>query len=449
MGNTYILYNAQIVNEGEIYKGAVYIAGGLIQDIFDGEVPPQLLSSVPSIDAGNKLLIPGVIDDQVHFRDPGLTYKGDIYTESKAGIAGGVTSFMDMPNTKPQTISIALLEEKFKVASEKSLANYSFYLGATNDNYDELDAADRSIVCGIKVFMGASTGNMLVDQPESLKKIFSIKNLPVAVHCEDEPTIRKNTLIYKEKFGENIPVEFHPQIRSAESCYLSSSKAVDLAKRYGTRLHVIHLSTAIEIGLFTNEIPLEEKQITTEVCIHHLWFDKTDYQRLGSLIKWNPAIKSAEDKDALLNGLLNNTLDIIATDHSPHTYEEKQNPYTSCPSGGPLVQHSLIAMLELSRKGKLTQTEVVNKMCHAPAKCFKVEKRGFIRKGYFADLAIIDVNEEWTVSKSNILYKCGWSPFEGEKFHSKVTHTFVNGHLVFNNGVFDESVLGNPLSFSR
>jgi dihydroorotase len=449
MGNTFIIYNAQIVNEGEIYKGAVYIAGGLIQDIFTGEVPPQLLSSIPSIDAGNKLLIPGVIDDQVHFRDPGLTYKGDIYTESKAGIAGGVTSFMDMPNTRPQTISISLLEEKFKVASEKSLANYSFYLGATNDNYAELDAADRSIVCGIKVFMGASTGNMLVDQPESLKKIFSIKNLPIAVHCEDEPTIRKNTIIYKEKFGENIPVEFHPEIRSAESCYLSSSKAVDLAKRYDTRLHVIHLSTALEIGLFTNEIPLEEKQITTEVCVHHLWFDKSDYQRLGSLIKWNPAIKSAEDKNALLKGLLNNTLDIIATDHAPHTIEEKQNPYTSCPSGGPLVQHSLIAMLELSRMGKLTQAEVINKMCHAPAKCFKLEKRGFIRKGYFADLAIIDTNEEWTVSKSNILYKCGWSPFEGEKFHSKVTHTFVNGMLVYNQGQFNESVKGSRLTFNR
>ena len=449
MGNSYIIYNAQIVNEGEIYSAAVYIKDGSIADIFTDEVPAQLLSSVPSIDAGNKFLIPGVIDDQVHFREPGLTQKGDIYTESKAGIAGGVTSFMDMPNTKPQTISNALLEEKITIASEKSLANYAFYLGATNDNFAELTAADHSVVCGIKVFMGSSTGNMLVDQPESLKKIFSIKTLPVAVHCEDEPTIRRNTIIYKEKFGEVIPFECHPYIRSAEACFLSSSKAVELAQKYDTRLHVIHLSTQIEIGLFTNEIPLEEKRITTEVCVHHLWFDQTDYPRLGSLIKWNPAIKSAEDKNALLQGLLNNTLDIIATDHSPHTFEEKQNPYTTCPSGGPLVQHSLIVMLELSRKGKIKITEVVEKMCHAPAKCFKIEKRGFIRKGYFADLAIVDLQEDWVVSKNNILYKCRWSPFEGERFHSKVTHTFVNGQLVFENGIFNESVKGRRLTFNR
>jgi len=449
MGNSYIIYNAQIVNEGEIYSAAVYIKDGLIADIFTDEVPAQLLSSVPSIDAGNKFLIPGVIDDQVHFREPGLTYKGDIYSESKAGIAGGVTSFMDMPNTKPQTITNTLLEEKIIIASEKSLANYAFYLGATNDNFAELTAADHSVICGIKVFMGSSTGNMLVDQPESLKKIFSIKTLPVAVHCEDEPTIRRNTIIYKEKFGEAIPFECHPSIRSAEACFLSSSKAVELAQKYDTRLHVIHLSTEIEIGLFTNEIPLEEKRITTEVCVHHLWFDQTDYPRLGSLIKWNPAIKSTEDKNALLQGLLNNTLDIVATDHSPHTFEEKQNPYTSCPSGAPLVQHSLIAMLELSRMGKIKLTEVVEKMCHAPAKCFKIEKRGFIRKGYFADLAIVDLQEDWVVSKDNILYKCGWSPFEGERFHSKVTHTFVNGQLVFENGIFNESVKGRRLTFNR
>ena len=449
MGNSYIIYNAQIVNEGKIYKGAVYISDGIIKEIFTENVPSDLLVSVPSVDAGNNFLIPGVIDDQVHFRDPGLTYKGDIYTESKAGIAGGVTSFMDMPNTKPQTITLDLLEEKFKAASEKALANYSFYLGATNDNYSELVNADRSMVCGIKVFLGASTGNMLVDQPESLEKIFSIKDLPVAIHAEDEPTIRKNTLIYKERYGEDIPVECHPEIRSAEACYLSSSKAVELAKRLGTRLHVIHLSSAIEIDLFTNSIPLEQKQITTEVCVHHLWFDKRDYKRLGSLIKWNPAIKSEKDKLALMEGLLNNTLDIIATDHAPHTYEEKQNPYTSCPSGGPLVQHSLIAMLELSREGKISITEVINKMCHAPARCFRIEKRGFIRKGYFADMSIVNMNNEWTVSKDNILYKCGWSPFEGQKFHSKLTHTFVNGRLVYENGVFHEEVKGSRLTFSR
>jgi dihydroorotase len=449
MPNTYIIYNAQIVNEHKVYKAAVFIENGFIKDIFPQEIPAELLNSIPSIDAGNNYLIPGVIDDQVHFRDPGLTYKADIYTESKAGIAGGVTSFMDMPNTKPPAISIALLEDKFKIAAEKSLANYSFYLGATNNNFTELLAVDHSIVCGIKVFMGSSTGNMLVDEPEALKNIFSIKYLPVAVHCEDEPTIRKNTLIYKEKFGESIPVEFHSAIRSEEACYLSSSKAVELAKMYGTRLHVIHLSTAKEISLFSNRLPLEEKQITTEVCVHHLWFDQNDYPRLGSLIKWNPAIKTPEDKIALLEGILNNTLDIIATDHAPHTFEEKQNPYFSCPSGGPLVQHSLIAMLELSKRGKITIEQVVDKMCHAPAKCFKIEKRGFIRKGYFADLAIVDIHKEWTVSKDNILYKCGWSPFEGERFHSRVTHTFVNGELVYENGIFNESIKGTRLTFNR
>ena len=449
MGNTYIIYNAQIVNEKEIYNAAVFVENGLIKDIFTGDIPSDLLVSIPSIDAGHNYLIPGVIDDQVHFRDPGLTHKGDIYTEAKAGIAGGITSFMDMPNTKPQTTSIALLEEKFITASEKSLANYSFYLGATNDNFAELTAVDNSASCGIKVFMGASTGNMLVDNPESLQKIFSIKNILIAVHCEDESTIQKNILIYKEKFGDSIPMEFHPAIRSEEACYRSSSKAVELAKKYGTRLHIIHLSTEKEISLFSNQLRLEDKQITSEVCVHHLWFDKHDYERLGSRIKWNPSIKTSEDKNALLEGLLNNTLDVIATDHSPHTLEEKQNPYTSCPSGAPLVQHSLVAMLELRKMGKITIEQVVDKMCHAPAKCFKIENRGFIRKGYFADLAIVDTHKEWTVSGNNILYKCGWSPFEGERFHSLVTHTFVNGHLVFENGLFHESVKGSRLTFNR
>jgi dihydroorotase len=449
MDDHFIIFNARIVNEGKVFRGGVYIVNGLINDIFTGDVPANLLSANKSFDALNHYLIPGVIDDQVHFRDPGLTHKGDIYTESKAGIAGGVTSFMDMPNTKPQTITIPLLEDKFKLAADKSLANYSFYLGATNDNYDQLSIADPSLTCGIKVFMGASTGNMLVDQPDSLNKIFSIKKLPIAVHCEDEPTIKQNTSIYKEKYGDNIPIEFHPLIRTAEACYLSSSKAVNLAKKYGTRLHVIHLSSAREIGLFSNTVPLEEKQITTEVCVHHLWFDDHNYLQLGSLIKWNPSIKSAEDKNALMKGLLDNTLDIIATDHAPHTFDEKQNPYTSCPSGGPLVQHSLTAMLELSRMGKITIEEVVEKMCHAPAKCFKLKNRGYIRKGYFADLAIVDTQVEWIVSKANILYKCGWSPFEGECFHSAVTHTFVNGHLVYDNGHFNEIYKGNQLTFSR
>lgn len=449
MNTGYYIKNAIIVNEGMVFAGGVYVHGGQIRLVFMNGDLPEIPEGAKVIDASGLHLIPGVIDDQVHFRDPGLTHKADLYTESKAAVAGGITSFMEMPNTIPQTLTQDLLEEKYHMGAEKSMANYSFYMGASNDNLEEILKTDPSNVCGIKVFMGASTGNMLVDDPEILEEIFAKAPALVAVHCEDEETIRENTRILKERFGEDIPIEYHPLIRSEDACYRSSSRAVSLAKKHGTRLHVLHLSTARELELFDNSIPLDQKRITAEVCVHHLWFHEGDYERLGNLIKWNPAIKSIDDRDELLKGLLADKIDIVATDHAPHTSEEKENTYFKAPSGGPLVQHSLIAMIELYHKGAISIEKVVEKMCHAPAKCFNVKNRGYIREGYAADLVLVDLNDAWKVEKDNILYKCGWSPFEGQQFSAKVTHTFVNGHLAYKNGVFDESVKGERLMFDR
>ena len=451
MKNKYIIKNALIVNENRIFKGSVVISGGLIKRVVQGmsELNLSNYRGYEIIDAGEKYLIPGVIDDHVHFREPGLTYKADIFTESKAAVAGGITSFMEMPNTIPNVLTQQLLEEKYHLAAEKSLANYSFYIGASNDNLDEVLKTNPATVCGIKVFMGSSTGNMFVDNLETLNKIFKNAPVLVAVHCEDENIIRKNIKKYREKYGENVPVNYHPEIRSAEACFKSSSLAVNLAGKYRTRLHVLHLSTGRETELFDNTIPLKDKKITAEVCIHHLWFNESDYAKKGTLIKWNPAIKKAEDQAALFGALLNNKLDVIATDHAPHTFDEKQNSYFKAPSGGPIVQHSLVAMLELYKAGKIKLEKIVEKMCHAPAECFKIEKRGYIREGYYADLVIFDADDPWKIEKSNILYKCGWSPFEGTTFSSGITHTFVNGYLVFNNGVFDESEKGKRLLFNR
>jgi len=432
-----------------VFGGGVYINDGLIKMVFMNGDQPSVPNGAEVIDAYGLHLIPGVIDDQVHFRDPGFTHKADLHTESKAAVAGGITSFMEMPNTKPQTLTQELLEEKYKLGAEKSLANFSFYMGTSNDNLDEILKTDPSRVCGIKVFMGASTGNMLVDDPEILEQIFAKAPCLVATHCEDENTIRENTTILKERFGEDIPMDYHPLIRSDEACYRSSHLAVELAKKYGTRLHVLHLSTARELELFDNSIPLIKKKITAEVCVHHLWFHDGDYERLGTLIKWNPAIKSMDDRDELIKGLLDNRIDVVATDHAPHTIEEKENTYFKAPSGGPLVQHSLPAMLEMFRKGTISLEKVVEKMCHAPAVCFGVKNRGFIREGYAADLVLVDLNDPWKVEKDNILYKCGWSPFEGRQFHSRITHTFVNGHLSYKTGVFDEAIKGERLLFER
>jgi dihydroorotase len=449
MNRGYYIKNAIIVNEGMVFGGGVYINDGLIKLVFmDGDLPP-IPNGAEVIDAMGLHLIPGVIDDQVHFRDPGMTHKADLHTESRAAVAGGITSFMEMPNTKPQTLTQELLEEKYKLGAEKSLANFSFYMGTSNDNLAEIVKTDPATVCGIKVFMGASTGNMLVDDPKVLEKIFEQAPTLVAVHCEDEPTIQENVRILKERFGEDIPIDYHPLIRSEEACYRSSSLAVGMAEKYGTRLHVLHLSTARELSLFNNTIPLEKKQITAEVCVHHLWFHDADYGRLGTHIKWNPAIKSLEDRDELFKALIDNRIDVVATDHAPHTLEEKDNKYFKAPSGGPLVQHALPAMLEFFHKGAISIEKVVEKMCHAPAQCFRVKNRGYIREGYVADLVLIDLKAPWKVEKENILYKCGWSPLEGQNFQSQVTHTFINGHLAYHEGIFDESRKGERLLFDR
>jgi len=440
--------NGIIVNEGKRFVGCILIEDDLITEILEGEM--DLFSTdYQIIDAQNKLVIPGVIDDQVHFREPGLTHKAEIYTEAKAAVAGGITSFMEMPNTNPQTTTIELLNQKFERAKEVSLANFSFYLGATNDNIDEILKVNPKTVCGVKVFMGSSTGNMLVDNEESLALIFEKSPILVATHCEDEQTITENTRLYKEKYGENINFKFHPEIRSAEACHKSSALAVKLAKRYNTRLHVLHLSTACELDLFENNLPAENKQITAEVCVHHLWFSDNDYEKHGSRIKWNPAVKSEADRQALLKGLLENKLDVVATDHAPHTLSEKENSYFKAPSGGPLVQHALLAMLELVKQQQLDIETLVEKMCHAPAKIFNIEKRGFLRKNYKADIVIVDLEQPQTVSKENILYKCAWSPFEGQKFSASVEKTFVNGNLVYNNGLFLEEKKGEMLIFCR
>ena len=443
-----LIKNATIVNEGKTFQSDLLIKDELIASIGTSDLM-DIPKGTKIIDATGLLLIPGVIDDQVHFRDPGLTYKGDIYTESRAAVAGGVTSFMDMPNTSPQTVTIDLLNKKYLSGSENSFANYSFYLGATNNNLDEVLKVDHSAVCGIKLFMGSSTGNMLVDNKTALKELFAKTSLPIAAHCEDESTIRKNSEIYRKKYGENIPVKMHPQIRSREACFRSSSRAVNLAKEYNTRLHILHLSTADELKLFSNDLALNQKRITAEVCIHHLWFDESSYSELGTLIKWNPAIKTRFDRDALINGVNNNLIDIIATDHAPHTLAEKGNSYFKAPSGGPLVQHSLVAMLELWHKKIFNIEKIVEKMCHNPAILFNIRNRGFIREGYKADLCLINPSSPWIVSKENILYKCGWSPFEGTTFRSKVVQTIVNGTIVYDNGVINEQYRGQRLMFDR
>ncbi len=448
MSKGFVIKNATLVNEGKKYNAGVFVSNGIIEKI-DKSNSILLPDGYEVIDAGGLHLFPGVIDDQVHFRDPGLTYKADIYSESKAAVAGGVTSFMDMPNTVPNTITQEILEEKYRAASEKSLANFSFYMGANNNNLEEVVKTDPIKVCGIKVFMGSSTGNLLVDDKTALENIFKYAPTLVATHCEDDATINANTKIFKEKYGDNAPVRIHPMIRSAEACYLSSAKAVKLAKKYNTRLHILHLSTAKEMELFDNSVPLEEKKITAEVCIHHLWFSDKDYDSKGNFIKWNPAVKSETDRKALFEALLDNTIDVVATDHAPHTLKEKEKPFFKAPSGGPMVQHSLQAMLEFAYRNEISVEKVVEKMCHHPAILFKVKKRGFIREGYQADLVLVDLGTEQTVSKESILYKCGWSPMEGITFHSKIVSTFVNGHRVYNNGLFDETRKGERLLFER
>ncbi len=444
---TTLIKNAKVVNEGVVKQQDVLIEGEFIKELREKitQIPPN----TTIIDAKGKYLVPGVIDDQVHFREPGLTHKADIASESKAAVAGGITSFIEMPNTIPQATTQELLEDKFRMAEKRAWANYSFMIGGTNDNLEELLKTDGKNVAGIKLFLGSSTGNMLVDDEEVLERIFSSTDLLIAVHCEDETTIKNNLDKQKSMFGDNIPIELHPVIRSEEACYRSSSKAIALAKRTGARLHVFHLSTAKETELFTNKVPLEEKQITAEVCIHHLWFDDRDYKTKKSLIKWNPAVKTKKDKEGLWKALLDDRIDIIATDHAPHTLQEKQQPYTKAPSGGPLVQHALMAMMEAVKAQILSVERVVEKMCHNPAKIFKIHKRGFIREGYYADLVLIDPERPYTVDKENILYKCGWSPFEGNTFNSSITHTFVNGHLVYNNGFFMDAPSGKRLKFDR
>ncbi len=451
MNKRYLITGATLINEGQSYIGNVLIDNGIISRIEEGELPFDLSGEVNAehIDGSGKWLIPGVIDDQVHFREPGLTHKGDLYTESRAAVAGGVTSFMEMPNTVPNALTQELLEEKYELAAQKSLANYSFYMGASNDNLEEIIKTNPRTVCGIKVFMGASTGNMLVDNAQTLEAIFKQAPTLVAVHCEDEATIRLNTEMMREKFGEKVPMEMHPFIRSREACLKSSTLAVNLAKKHHTRLHLLHLSTADEVELLSDAPSNAEKLITAEVCVHHLWFSDEDYEKLGSRIKWNPAIKSGSDREALIQALKTGKLDVVATDHAPHTLEEKSNPYFTCPSGGPLVQHSLPAMLEMARQGKFSRETVVEKMCHAPARIFGIERRGFIRENYHADLVLIDPGAPWEVTPENILYKCGWSPLEGTTFHSRITHTFVGGHLAWKNGMFDESQPGSRLIFNR
>src|SRR5690554_4067281 len=430
-----LITNANIVNEGKIIRGDVYVKEGLIF-IAGGNLKEYEADIV--IEGEGKYLFPGLIDDQVHFREPGLTQKADIYTESKAAVAGGITSYMEMPNTIPQTTTNELLEEKFGLASKKSLANYSFYLGATNDNLEEILKVDPENVCGIKVFQGSSTGNMLVDNQESLERIFSECNLLIATHSENDQMIKENLEKYQKEYGEEIPVKYHPAIRSAEACYDASKRVVDLARNYGTKLHVLHISTASEVKLFVNTRPLEEKRITAEACVHHLWFSEEDYLTKGTLIKWNPAIKSAEDREKLMEGVLDGHIDVIATDHAPHTLEEKNNKYLKAPSGGPLVQHSLVALLELYHQGKITLEQIAEKACHNVALIFEIDKRGFIRPGFHADLVLVDLDAPWTVERENVLSKCGWSPFEGTEFRAKVTHTIVSGHLVYENDTFHE-----------
>ncbi|MDO4230437.1 MAG: dihydroorotase [Capnocytophaga sp.] len=442
-----LIKNVCIVNENNIVKSDLLIDNQRIEKIAtDISADDNWII----VDGQGRYLLPGVIDDQVHFREPGLTHKANIATESAAAVAGGVTTFFEQPNTVPQTTTIKLLEEKFAIASQTSFANYSFFLGGTNDNLEELKKLTPNMCVGVKLFLGSSTGNMLVDNEKTIETIFSNIDSIIATHCEDEQTIRKNLEYYTAQYGEKIPIAIHPLIRSAEACYLSSSKAIDLAEKTGARLHIFHLSTAKETALFTNNIPLKDKKITSEVCVHHLWFSDSDYAQKGSFIKWNPAVKSTTDREALWQALLDDRLDVIATDHAPHTIEEKQyEVYGKIPSGGPLVQHSLVAMLEKAREGRISLEKIVEKMCHNPAILFQVKDRGFIREGYFADLVLVDLDSPWEVNKSNILYKCGWSPFEGNVFHSKIITTFVNGNIVFDGQKVHLKPEGQRVTFNR
>ncbi|WP_108245910.1 dihydroorotase [Muricauda brasiliensis] len=440
-----LLKNAKIVNENSIFESDVLLDRDFISKI-DSNISD---GNAKVIDLEGDLLLPGVIDDQVHFREPGLTHKGTIATESRAAIAGGITTFMEQPNTIPQTTTIEKLEEKFAIATKDSSANYSFLFGGTNDNLEELKRLDKNACSGVKLFLGSSTGNMLVDNEEVLEKIFSNTEMVISAHCEDEGTIRANLAKYKDMYGDDIPIEMHPIIRSAEACYLSSSNAIALAKKTGARLHVFHVSTGIETDLFTNKIPLQEKKITAEVCIHHLWFSDEDYAKKGTYIKWNPAVKKSSDRDKLWEALLDDRFDVIATDHAPHTLEEKDNPYTSAPSGGPLVQHALLAMLQKEKEGIISLEKIVEKMCHNPSKLFDIDRRGFIREGYYADLVQVNQSSKNEVKKANLFYKCGWSPFEGVTFDSEVKRTFVNGLLAYENGNFSEEKKAKRLTFNR
>lgn len=442
----FIIRNAQIVNEGRVFVSDVLIKDERIEKIGSNL---NVNERHEEINAEGKYLLPGVIDDQVHFREPGLTHKGDIYTESRAAVAGGVTSYMEMPNVNPQTITQELLQAKYEIGAANSLANYSFYMGATNSNLDEVLKTEPNAVCGIKIFMGSSTGNMLVDDQDTLENIFRNAPILIATHCEDEATIKSNLEAAQKQYGEDIPFRMHPVIRNEQACYLSSSKAVELAKKNNTRLHILHISTGKETNLFSNDVPLSEKRITSEACIHHLWFSDQDYDEKGAFIKWNPAVKSSQDRDEIWKAVLDDRIDVIATDHAPHTLEEKNNSYLKAPSGGPLIQHTLNAMIDFYHQGKISLEKIVDKLAHKPAICFDVKERGFIREGYFADLVLVDLDHPWTVSKNNILAKCGWSPFEGHEFKSSVTHTFVSGHLAYQDGKLDDSTLGKRLSFDR
>ncbi|MBC7606904.1 MAG: dihydroorotase [Burkholderiales bacterium] len=445
--NRVLIRNAKIVNEGIIFEGDVLIEDELIVEIADSISVKS--STTKIIDAEGSFLIPGAIDDQVLFREPGLTHKGDIASESRAAVAGGITSFIEQPNTIPNAITQEILEQKYQIASQDSYANYSFMMGVTNNNLEEVLKTNPKNVAGIKIFLGSSTGNMLVDNETVLEKIFSATPMLIAVHCEDEQTIHDNLEEYKNQFGENVPIQVHHLIRSTTACYLSSSKIVALAKKTGARLHVFHLSTAREMELFSNKVPLKDKKITAEVCIHHLWFTNEDYDTKGNLIKWNPAIKTAEDRKALWEALNDDRIDVIATDHAPHTLAEKKQSYLKAPAGGPLVQHAVVAMFEAFHQGKISVEKIVEKMAHNPAIVFKIEKRGFIKVGFYADLVIVNPGLPWSVSKENILYKCGWSPFEGFTFKSRITHTFVNGQLVYNNFKVKEIRCGKRLLFDR
>ena len=440
-----LIKNAKVVNEYKIFESDILLDDELIVRI-DKDISSD---NAEVIDVEGNYLLPGIIDDQVHFREPGLTHKGDIASESRAAVAGGITSFMEQPNTNPQTTTIKKLEEKFARATDSSFANYSFLFGGTNDNLEELKQLDKNACSGVKLFLGSSTGNMLVDDEDVIEEIFKNTEMVISAHCEDETTIKRNLANYKEQYGNDIPVKYHPLIRSAEACYLSSSKAIALAKKTGARFHVFHLSTGIETDLFRNDIPLEQKKITAEVCIHHLWFSDTDYDAKGTLIKWNPAVKTADDRSKLWDALLDDRIDVIATDHAPHTLEEKDNVYTQAPSGGPLVQHALPAMLEKYHESVISLEKIVEKMCHNPAKLFQIKNRGYVKEGFYADLAIVNLNDSWKVTKENIAYKCGWSPFEEHTFKSKVSHTFVNGHLAYDNGKFSTQRNAKRLTFNR